>query len=77
MTYIQSMWEKKLCIKSGGSVVDNMLNYQSRIARSISHYSGLSDETLNRGPFSLGPPCWWDVQPEFTHLLIAALFINI
>ena len=40
--------------RSGGGVVDNTLDYQSRdrlgIARSILHFSDLSDETLNRGP---------------------------
>ena len=23
-------------------------------------------ETLNRGPISVCPCCWWDIQPEFT-----------
>ena len=39
--------------RSGGGVVDNTLDYQSRIARSIPRFSGLSGETLNRGPVSV------------------------
>ena len=39
--------------RSGGGVVDNTLDYQSRGARSIARFSGLSDETLNRGPVSV------------------------
>ena len=37
------------------------------IARSIPRFSGLSDETLNRGPVSVRSRCWWDVKREFTH----------
>ena len=40
--------------RSGGSVVDNTLAYQTRDckARSIARFYGLSDETLNRDPAS-------------------------
>ena len=33
--------------RSGGDVMDNMLDLQSRIARLIPCFTGLSDETLN------------------------------
>ena len=39
--------------RSGGGVVDNTLDYQSRGLKINPRFSGLSDETLNRGPVSV------------------------
>ena len=39
--------------RSGGGLVDNTLYYQSRDSKIESRLSGLSDETLNRGPASV------------------------
>ena len=39
--------------RSGGSVVNNTLDYESRNRWIDSRSSGLSDETLNRGPVSV------------------------
>ena len=47
---------------------DNRLDYQSRDREIDSHFSGLSGETVNRGPISVRPHGWWDVKPKFTHL---------
>ena len=54
--------------RSGRSVVDNTLDYQSRDRKIDPCFSGLSDETLNWGPILVWPHCWWDLKPEFTHL---------
>ena len=51
-------------LRSGGSVVDCTLDYNPGVTRSIPRFSGLSDETINRGPVSVWTSCWWD-----THLL--------
>ena len=51
-------------IKSLGSdcsVFDNMLDYQSRIARSIPHLAGLSDETIYLDPVFIWLHWWWDL----------------
>ena len=43
-----------LNFRSGGGVVENTLDYQSRDSKIDSPLpSGLSDETLNRGPVSV------------------------
>ena len=39
--------------RSGSGVVDNTLDYQSRGRKIDPRFSGLSDETLNRGPVSV------------------------
>ena len=58
--------------RSDGGVVDNTIDYQSRdrkIDPPPHRFSGLSDETLNRG-LSVLPRCWWDVKPSsLTHSL--------
>ena len=48
--------------RSGGSIVNNMLDYQSRDCKINPHFSGLPYETLNRGPVSISPFCWRDVK---------------
>ena len=37
-------------IRSGGGIVDNTLDYQSRDRKIDPHFSSFSDETLKRGP---------------------------
>ena len=39
--------------RSGGGVVDNTPDHQSRDRKVNPRFSGLSDETLNRGPVSV------------------------
>lgn len=34
----------------------------------IPHLSCLLEETLNWGPASVWPSCWWQVKPKLTHL---------
>ena len=46
---------------SGGSAVDNMLDYQSRVLRSSLRFSGLSDETFNQVVVSVWPNSCCDV----------------
>ena len=43
--------------RSGSGVVDNTLDYQSRDRKIDPHLSGLSEETLNRGPISVCLSC--------------------
>ena len=43
------------------SAVDNMLDYKSRGRKIDSSFWCLSDETLNKGPMSVCPSCWWDI----------------
>ena len=56
--------------RTGGSVVNNAPG----IARLILRFSGLSNKTLNGGPISIWPCCWWNVKPEFTHSLTHSRF---
>ena len=51
-----------------------MLDYQARDRMIDPRFSGLSDETLNRGPVSVNPRCWWDVKPVFTHSVEVLLY---
>ena len=48
-------------LRSDGSEMDYTLDYQSRDRKIDPRFPGLSDETLNRGPVSVWPRCWWDV----------------
>ena len=45
----------------------NMLDYQSRDCKNDPRFSSLWDETLNQGPVSVWPHCWWEIKFEVTH----------
>ena len=69
MKYIFCLFKFQGHNRSGISVVDNALDYQLEVGSMILCLPGLSDETLNQGPVSIEPMCWWDIIPEFTHSL--------
>ena len=54
--------------KSGGSVVDNMLDYESRSRKFYPSLLRLFGWDFKLGPISVWPSFWWNVKPLWPEL---------